>query len=283
MSQLNAALVGALAGAAATSLAALISGWSARWQVRRQVAAQFDQMLWQGRRDAYSNFLAVFYRNREELSSLWHDLKDHQGTGPLRDVTEFESARAQVYALQHASAVVTVHGPEQVAAAAGRALRETEAFFSALLTLRHAFDAATPDHPVTAGALRGCGKQRVDVLRALDGFSASARSALSVRTGAGSEALGPAPTSPAEQSELDWLILQAAEILNLNPADVDPRLGLWDLGFDSLMMVALASRMRDRSDIGLADLLDLGQASVYELAVAVVARRELVRADSSAS
>ena len=240
------------------------------------MAAQYDQLLWQGRRDSYSGFLVAFYENREELFSLWHNLKDHCGSPALRDVGEFESARARIYAPQHAGAVVTVHGPESVAHAANRALREVEAFYSELRTLRHTAEGETPDTLVTTDVFRQCSKQRVDVLRALDEFSACARLALSVGSDSHASPIQPAAAEPAEQSDLSWLVAQTAELMGLPSGDVDPRLGLFDLGFESLTVVGLRARMQGRYTINAAELFEYGQSSIYELAGALASHRELL-------
>ncbi|MEV0495888.1 hypothetical protein [Streptomyces atratus] len=174
MDQALAALLGAVVGSAGTAAAAAFTGLSARWQVRTQGALQHQQMQRQARRDAYSTLLADASRSRDNLSAVWHQLRDEHAdldeTGQL-----LGTAKSSVHAAQRAGATVTVEGPPAVVDAAREALADLAVLYAALAAYRasRATDEDAAEHIAT------CAQQRQQVRLDIDAFAAAAQTALS--------------------------------------------------------------------------------------------------------
>ncbi|MEV5204293.1 hypothetical protein [Streptomyces sp. NPDC053720] len=174
MDQALAALLGAVVGSAGTAAAAAVTGISARWQVRTQGALQHRQTQRQARREAYSALLADASRARDDLSAVWHQLRDEHA-----DVTETErllaTAKTSIHAAQRASATVAVEGPPAVVDAARETLINLAVLYAALGAYRgcQAADGDASEHITT------CAQQRHQVRLDIDAFAAAAQAALS--------------------------------------------------------------------------------------------------------
>ncbi|MFF8841451.1 hypothetical protein ACF08N_01795 [Streptomyces sp. NPDC015127] len=154
--------------------AAAFTGLSARWQVRTQGALQHRQVQRQARREAYSVLLADASRARDNLSAVWHQLRDEHAdldeTGHLLD-----TAKSSVHAAQRAGATVTVEGPPAVVDAAYAALANLAVLYAALAAYR-ACRAADED---ATELIATCAQQRNQVRLDMDAFAAAAQAALS--------------------------------------------------------------------------------------------------------
>ncbi|MFF8717129.1 hypothetical protein ACF07T_37730 [Streptomyces sp. NPDC015184] len=174
MDQALAALLGAVVGSAGTATAAALTGISARWQVRTQGALQHRQAQRQARREAYSAFLADASHARDDLSAVWHQLRDEHA-----DLAETErllaTAKTSVHAAQRAGATVTVEGPPDVVDATREALTNLAVLYAAL----GAYRVCRAENESTSEYIATCAQQRRQVRLSLDAFAAAAQVALS--------------------------------------------------------------------------------------------------------
>ncbi|WP_435256152.1 hypothetical protein [Streptomyces althioticus] len=174
MDQALAALLGAVVGSAGTAAAAAFTGISARWQVRTQGALQHRQVQRQARREAYSALLAAASRARDDLSEVWHHLRDeHADLNETRQL--LGAAKGSVHAAQRAGATVTVEGPSTVVSAAREALANLAVLYASLAAYRacRAADNEATEH------IAICAEQRHQVRLGIDNFAEAAQAALS--------------------------------------------------------------------------------------------------------
>lgn len=261
MGQTVAVLLSGAFGAAV----ALLGTWSSRWQTRAQESSRQQQIRQQSRREAYIQFLAALAHARREFSEIRHLLcVEPRDLGEARRA--LDSARAQVYEVQHATAIVLVEGPNEIAGVARSAQESIELFYSSLK--EWLVDLASGSSVETSS--QQCIRQSMRAKASLERFAEACSSALEsnqVREGESN------PSEPSSDSELLWLTGQLSTILERNVDAADRHSTAVELGMDSILTLRLCAAIRSQYGLEREDVWPWTDRTIDEIATYLATAR----------
>ncbi|MFI0445575.1 phosphopantetheine-binding protein [Actinomadura sp. 6N118] len=236
------AVIGTAVGSLGATAAAFVAAWSGRQQASIQAAGQQDQWRRQLRRDTYGALLNAGAEARDELGSLFAELRRRWAEEDREwAATRLNETKPLINAVRLAATSVALEGPQSMLEPAKRVEEGLVLLHTAMLAIATRPVGATDD---SVEYLAICGRERVGIRTALLDFASAARSVLDGDSDQRPDHNAAAVQDSAE--ELAWFLEGVDEIGGAPEIEPHADRTLGELGFESLSIIQLARYLRHR-------------------------------------